>query len=82
MVGVYFFIINPPEKEATISYYTPGDYFVSNIKDSTRLLQTTIVFELLTYDSESMDTYLTENNHVIRDTHSIYFSRKDRGRVT
>jgi flagellar protein FliL len=67
-VGVYFFVIaKPPEK--TYSYYEPGDYFVTNIKDSNSLIKTTIVLELYVYekDLDSVTTYLTENNHIIRD---------------
>lgn len=66
--GAYFLFSSSGEKEPDISYYTPGEYFVTNIKDSTRLLQATVVLELATYDSEGTDEYLTENNQIIRDT--------------
>ena len=52
------------EKEPVISYYEPGDYFVTNIKDSTRLLKAAVVLELTTDKAEE---YLSENNHIIRD---------------
>ena len=65
--GIFFLFFSSGEKEPDISYYTPGDYFVTNIKDSTRLLQVTIVLELATYDPEGTDEYLTENNQIIRD---------------
>lgn len=67
-VCIYFFVLaKPAEKE--YSFYSPGDYFVTNIKDSTSLVKTTIVLELYTYESdiEDITTYLTENNHIIRD---------------
>ena len=65
---VYFFALStPPEK--VYSYYEPGDYFVTNIKDSTSLIKTTIVLELYVYESdlETITEYLTQNNHIIRD---------------
>lgn len=45
--------------------YSPGDYFVSNIEDSSRLLKATIV---LSVNDQSKIEYMTENNHIIRDT--------------
>lgn len=64
VVATYFIVINKSPEEPKISYYSPGDFFVTNIKDSTRLLKTTIVIELT---KENEDEYLTKNNHVIRD---------------
>lgn len=67
-VSVYFFVLKKaPEKE--YSFYSPGDYFVTNIKDSASLVKTTIVLELYAFESDMEDitTYLTENNHIIRD---------------
>ena len=66
--GVYFLALKKaPEKE--YSAYSPGDYFVTNIKDNTCLIKTTIVLELYMYESEMAETmeYLTKNNHIIRD---------------
>ena len=67
--GIYFFVIaaEPPEK--VYSCYTPGDYFVTNIKDSSSLIKTTIVLELYVHESdlEDVTAYLKENNHMIRD---------------
>ncbi len=65
---LYFFVLKKaPEKE--YSTYSPGDYFVTNIKDSASLVKTTIVLEIYTYpgDLEKTTEYLTENNPVIRD---------------
>lgn len=67
-VTVYFTVIKKaPEK--IHSYYMPGDYFVTNVKDSPALIKTTIVLELYIYekDLEKVNEYLTENNHIIRD---------------
>ncbi len=59
------FLMPPPEAETV--FYVPGDYFVTNIADSTRLLKTTIVIELSTTEPDSVVEYLTENNHILRD---------------
>lgn len=67
-VTVYLTVFKkPPEK--VHSYYMPGDYFVTNVKDSPSLIKTTIVLELYAYekDLEDVNLYLTENNHIIRD---------------
>ena len=67
-VCVYFFVIaKPPEK--IYSDYEPGDYFVTNVKDSNSLIKTTIVLELYVYekDLDDITEYLTKNNHIIRD---------------
>ena len=64
--AVYFLFLTPPP-EPEIFFYTPGDYFVTNIKDSKALIKVTIVLELSTTDEESAREYLTENNHIIRD---------------
>ncbi len=65
-VAAYFLLLMPPPEAETV-YYVPGDYFVTNIADSTRLLKTTIVLELSTTDPEGVVEYLTENNHILRD---------------
>jgi flagellar FliL protein len=65
---LYFTVLRkPPEKIDT--FYKPGDYFVTNVKDSPVLIKTTIVLGLHIYekDYEEVTKYLTENNHVIRD---------------
>lgn len=59
-----YFLLNNVEKEPVIAYYVPGDYFVTNIKDSTRLLKANIVLELTT---DTATAFLEENNHIIRD---------------
>ena len=67
--GIYFFVIAAEPSEKVYSCYTPGDYFVTNIKDSSSLIKTTIVLELYIHESDMEDVmaYLTENNHMIRD---------------
>lgn len=64
--AVYFLFLQPPPKPET-SYYTPGDFFVTNIKESTRLLKVTIVLEVSSTKTKEVTDYMTENNHVIRD---------------
>ena len=64
--AVYLLFLMPPPAPETV-YYVPGDYFVTNISDSTRLLKTTIVLEISTTDPDGVTEYLTENNHIIRD---------------
>lgn len=75
--AVYWFLLKPPAEPVT-SYHVPGDFFVTNVKDSTRLLKTTIVIELLIQKSEEtkIKEFLTENNHVIRDT--IVFTLREK----
>jgi len=50
--------------KVVITSYVPGDYFVTNIKDSARLLKTNVVLELTTDKAEE---FLVANNHIIRD---------------
>ena len=64
--AVYFLFLAPPPEPETM-YYVPGDYFVTNIADSTRLLKATIVLEISTTEPDKVTDYLTENNHIIRD---------------
>ena len=63
-VAAYFIFFKDKEPEPVRTFYVPGDFFVTNVKDSKYLLKTTIVLEL---NKEGMEEYLTEYNHVIRD---------------
>jgi len=68
-VAAYILVLSPKnEAEAGDKKpeftYSPGDYFVSNIEDSSRLLKATIV---LSINDQSKIEYMTENNHIIRD---------------
>lgn len=73
--ALYFFVFSGPKKPE-ISYYTPGDYFVTNIKDSTRLVKVTIVLGLESTDPTGTEEYLTKVNHVIRDI--VVFTLRDK----
>jgi flagellar basal body-associated protein FliL len=64
--AVYFLFLQPPPEPGT-SFYSTGESFVTNIKDSLRLLKTSVVLEISTTETEDVKTYLTENNHVLRD---------------
>ncbi len=67
-VAAYIFLLNPQqpaEAQGKQMYsYEPGDYFVTNIKDSTRLLKTTIV---LAVDDPNKTEYMDEHKQIIRD---------------
>ena len=63
-VAAYFIFFNNSEPKEVRIAYVPGEFFVTNVKDSKYLLKTTIVLELSQEDKEE---YLTENNHMIRD---------------
>jgi len=65
--ALYFFVIAAPPKPAEKSYYSPGDSFVTNIKDSLRLVKATIMIEVLTNDAEKTKETLTAENQKIRD---------------
>lgn len=78
VVGVaaaYFLLFSGP-KEPQEGFYTPGDYFVTNIKDSTRLVKVTLVLGLSTPDPAKAQEELTAVNHVIRDI--IVFTLRDK----
>jgi len=67
--AAYFFLFNDQPAEKVYSYYEPGDYFVTNIKDSRALIKTTIVLELHAPQNQmdEINKYLKENNHILRD---------------
>jgi flagellar basal body-associated protein FliL len=65
--GVAYFVFLKPAPEPEVSFYSPGETFVTNIKDSVRLLKTSVVLEISTTETEKVTEYLTENNQVIRD---------------
>jgi flagellar basal body-associated protein FliL len=72
-VGSYFLFFMNKEKPPVVSYYVPGDFFVTNVKDSNYLLKTTIVLEL---NVEDENEFLTKRNHIIRDV--IVFSLREK----
>lgn len=67
VAAVLYFFVFTGEKPVVYTYFTPGDYFVTNVKDSNRLLKTVVV---MVYDEK--DKKLTElmavNQSLIRDT--------------
>ena len=65
--GVAYFVFLKPAPEPEVSFYSPVETFVTNIKDSVRLLKTSVVLEISTTETEKVTEYLTENNQVIRD---------------
>lgn len=66
--AVYFFVIAAPPKKAEVSYYSPGDPFVTNIKDSARLVKVAVQLEITTTETEKDTAFLTDHNQKIRDT--------------
>lgn len=66
-----YFVMFAPDKEAVEyrSSYVPGDYFITNVKDSENLVKTTIV---LVVDKSEEDkeffNMLSDKNYIIRDT--------------
>lgn len=65
--AVYFLVIAAPPKKAEVSCYSPGDSFITNIKDSTRLIKTTIEIEISSTSTEKADEFLKGQNQKIRD---------------
>ena len=68
--GVVVFLMmrgEPAEKPIDYGYYTPGDFFVTNVKDSGHLLKASIVLVLNTSDTKLQDE-LKIHNARIRDT--------------
>ncbi len=53
------------EKPVELTAFVPGDYFVTNVADSNSLFKVTVVLML---DTDKLETMLTENEYVIRDT--------------
>lgn len=62
--AVYFFFLRG-EPEIKYTTYSPGEFFVTNVKDSKKLLKTGIVMVL---DTDTLEAKLTENNALIRDS--------------
>ncbi len=67
VAGVTYFLFLKPAPEPEISFYATGENFVTNIKDSLRLLKTSVVLEISTTETETVKEFLTANNHVLRD---------------
>jgi len=70
-----FFRGEPKEEPEVYSYYSPGDFFVTNVSDdSTRLFKTSVVLVLNTEDAKLQER-LDADNVMIRDT--IIFILRD-----
>lgn len=63
-VATYFGLLNRPEKDYRF-HYDPGDFFVTDIQDSRRLLKTDVIISMA--DHRRNDFYI-EHNHRIRNT--------------
>ena len=64
--GAYWFYSNREVPE-TFFDYSPGDYFVTNVKDSKRLFKVSVVLRLTTDDDKVIAEVFTRNNALIRD---------------
>ncbi|MGE5495299.1 MAG: flagellar basal body-associated protein FliL [Burkholderiales bacterium] len=73
--AAYFLFLSGPG-EPKSGFYMPGDYFVTNIKGSERLVKVTLVLGISTPDLVKAQEQLTEVNHVIRDI--IVFSLREK----
>ncbi len=62
----YFFVYQGGEaKETPLYSYVPGDYFVTNVKDSGKLFKVTVVLML---NEEKLQEKLKEKEYIIRDS--------------
>lgn len=68
-VGVYVFVIRPRQEQIPVkSAYSPGDFFVTNVRDSNALFKTSVVLEVnKSADDKKFQQFLADNNHIIRD---------------
>ncbi len=64
--AVFFFMSPKAPEEPKYSTYDPGDYFVSNIKDSKGLVKADIELKLEGEDEKHQE-FLKENNAAIRN---------------
>jgi len=73
-VLLYFFVFKNMggEKPVVYDYYSPGEYFVTNVKGSSNLFKTSPV---LVVDNSSIIDTLTKKNALVRDT--IIFILRD-----
>lgn len=69
-IAAYLFFAGPGEPvEPPVSTYTPGEFFVTNVKDSYALFKVTVVLEVdKAADDKDFTAFMTNNNHIIRDT--------------
>lgn len=69
-VGAYFlFFSNPEEPPEPVGSFVPGEYFITNVKDSNNYLKVNVVLEVnKANDDEEFKTFMTDNQHIIRNT--------------
>ena len=80
IVGIvlYVFVLGGDNETPYIyTEYSPGEYFVTNIKGTNRLLKATVVLVL---DTDKLDEKLRASNSVIRET--ILFILRDQDEDT
>lgn len=64
-VVLYLFVFSDGEPKIVYTEFTPGEYFVTNVKESNRLVKITVVLQL---NTDTLTETLTEKESVIRDT--------------
>ena len=71
--ALYFFVFSGDKDNRDVRIeYSPGEFFTTNVKESTRLLKTSII---LVVDDEGLEKKLTAENTHIRD--AIIFILRD-----
>lgn len=73
--GAYFFLPKP-EKKPVMTNYSPGEYFVTNVKDTNRLLKATVVLVLDTDDKKVLED-VDDRNAEIRDAITTIFRAQE-----
>ena len=63
--GWYYFL---REKPIVYTEYTPGEHFVSNIKDSRRLIKVSVVLKFDTDNKKFLEERVYANSVLIRET--------------
>ena len=66
--AAYYFLAvrgSAEEKPVELTSYVPGDYFVTNVMNSSSLLKVTVVLML---NTDKLEEELAKNEYVIRDT--------------
>lgn len=71
-----YFLMPRSEKPIVYGYYSPGEYFVTNVNNSNRLLKVSVVL-VLNSDDAGLQSDLTAKNSQIRDT--LIFIFRDLG---
>ena len=77
LAAALYFLVFSGERPVVYTEYSPGDYFVTNVKDSNRLLKTGVILVL---DDEKFAAGIDVNKALIRDT--IIFILRDQDEAT